>query len=395
MSDLFGNSKGIVGYLTALGSVALVTLILAPFHGHINATTIALALLLVVLITATFFGSRPALLASLLGVLCFNFFFLPPFYTLSIAAPENWIAFGAFSITAIIAGQLSSYARRRAAESEERRKEIERLYHELQAAFEQASQAEALRRSERLKSALLDAVTHDLRTPLTSIKASATTLLEDLNARLDGEFSGDNDSLQLDDEGRREFLEIIDEESDRLNKFIEGMVSLARVKAGAAHLRKSRIGVEEIINNAIDRAKNRLDAHEVRLEIEPELPIVSVDADSIAEVVYTLLDNAAKYSPKASRIRILARRAENEAIEIAVEDEGRGIPREMRGKVFDKFFRADETDAHTTQGGLGLGLAIARGIVESQGGKIWIEDGQSGFKTRFTFQIPIGDEVEK
>jgi K+-sensing histidine kinase KdpD len=390
MSILFGNSKGIVGYLTALGSVSLMTLILAPFHGHINSTTIALALLLVVLITATFFGSRPALLAGLLGVLCFNFFFLPPFYTLSIAEPENWIAFAAFSITAIIAGQLSSYARRRAAESEERRKEIERLYNELQAAFEQASQAEALRRSERLKSALLDAVTHDLRTPLTSIKASATTLLEDLNARLDRELSNGNDSLQLDDEGRREFLEIIDEESDRLNKFIEGLVSLARMKAGALHLRKSWSGIEEIINNAIDRAKKRLESHHILLEIEPELPVILVDADSIAEVVYTLLDNAAKYSPKASRIRIHARRAENENIEIAVEDKGRGIAVGMREKVFDKFFRADEDDAHTTQGGLGLGLAIARGIVESQGGKIWIEDGRDGFTTRFTFQIPIG-----
>lgn len=394
MLNLFGNSKGIAGYLAAAGSVGLVTLILAPSHAHINSTTVALALLLVVLIIATFFGSRPALLASFLGVLSFNFFFLPPFYNLSIAEPQNWIAFGAFLITAIIAGQLSSYARRRAAESEERRREIERLYNEMQAAFEQASQAEAFRRSERLKSALLDAVTHDLRTPLTSIKASATTLLEDLNARLDRELPVDNNSLQLDDEGRLEFLEIIDEESDRLNKFIEAMVSLARVQAGALHLRKSWSAIEEIVNNAIDRAKNLLDAHQISMEIEPHLPVVFVDADSIAEVVYTLLDNAAKYSPKASRIRILARRAENENIEIAVEDCGRGVAAGMREKVFDKFFRAGETDAHTTAGGLGLGLAIARGIVESQGGKIRIEDGRDGFTTRFAFQIPIGDDLK-
>jgi K+-sensing histidine kinase KdpD len=166
-------------------------------------TTVALALLLVVLIIATIYGSRPALFASLLGVLCFNFFFLPPFYTFTISESQNWIAFGAFLVTAIIAGQLSSYARQRAAESEERRKEIERLYNELQAAFEQASQTEALRRSEQLKSSLLDAVTHDLRTPLTSIKASATTLLEDLRGKLSKQSFADNDSLQLDDEGRR------------------------------------------------------------------------------------------------------------------------------------------------------------------------------------------------
>jgi two-component system sensor histidine kinase KdpD len=128
MANLFGNSKGILGYVAALGGVALVTLLLAPFHERINSTAIALALLLVVLIIATGFGSRPALLASLLGVLSFNFFFLPPLYTFTIAEPQNWIAFGSFMVTALIAGQLSSYARRRAEESERQRTEIERLY---------------------------------------------------------------------------------------------------------------------------------------------------------------------------------------------------------------------------------------------------------------------------
>jgi two-component system sensor histidine kinase KdpD len=116
-----------------------------------------------------------------------------------------------------------------------------------------------------------------------------------------------------------------------------------------------------------------------------------VDAGSIAEVIYTLLDNGAKYSPPGSKIRISARRAENETVEIVVEDEGRGIREEMREKVFDKFFRDDEEeDIHTTASGLGLGLAIARGIVESQGGRIWIENGADNFKTKFVFNIPIG-----
>lgn len=392
MTNLLGNSKGIVGYLAALVGVAAVTLSLAPFHAEINSTTVALALLLVVLFVATVFGSRPALLASLIGVLSFNFFFLPPLYTFTIAAPQNWVAFGSFLVTALVAGQLSSYARRRAEESERRRIEIERLYNELQAAFEQASQTEAFRRSEQLKSALLDAVTHDLRTPLTSIKASATTLLEDLRGRLEKSPVTDENSLRLDDEGRREFLEIINEESDRLNKFIEGMVNLAKVEAGALHLQKSWSQIEAIIDNAVDRAKNRLDSYQITIEIERELPVVSVDANSLVEVVYTLLDNAAKYSPKKSKIRISARRARNETIEISVEDCGQGIPENMRERVFDKFFRADEDEIHTTASGLGLGLAIARGIVESQGGRIWVEDGRDGFTTRLAFQIPVGDD---
>ena len=259
-------------------------------------------------------------------------------------------------------------------------------------AFEQASQAEALRRSEQLKSALLDAVTHDLRTPLTSIKASATTLLEDSRCKLNEQTSDGNDSFQLDDEGRNEFLEIINEETDRLNKFIEGMVKLAKIEAGELHLRKNWSSVEEIINNAIERAKNRLNSHHISVELEGELPVISIDANSIAEVVYNLLDNAAKYSPEQSKIKILAHRAKNETIEFAVEDCGRGVPKEIRESIFNKFFRVSEKEIPNTSSGLGLGLAIARGIIESQGGKIWVEDGEDGYQTRFAFQIPIGND---
>ncbi|HEX8249823.1 MAG TPA: DUF4118 domain-containing protein [Pyrinomonadaceae bacterium] len=393
MTNLFRHSKGITGYLIAFAGVCAMTFLLAPFHDHINDTTISLALLLVVLVVATIFGSRPALFASLLGVLSFNFFFLPPVYTFTIADGQNWVAFAAFLVTALIAGQLSSYARRRAEESEQRRQEIERLYNELQSAFEQASQAEALRRSEQLKSSLLDAVTHDLRTPLTSIKASVTTLIEDQETKINKRATNGS-FLQLDDEGRGEFLDIINEETDRLNQFIEGMVGLAKVEAGALHLRKSWSQVEEIINNAVDRAKIRLSDYRILIEIERDLPAILVDAGSLSEVVYTLLDNAAKYSPKHSKIRISTRRAENETVEISVEDEGKGISVEMREKVFAKFFRATETDIHMTSSGLGLGLAIARGIIESQGGSIRIEDGRDEYATRAVFTVPIGD-IEK
>jgi K+-sensing histidine kinase KdpD len=367
-------------YFFAAAGVALITAVLAPFQSHLNSATVSLALLLVVLFVAVIFGSRPAFLASALGVLSFNFFFLPPFHTFTISEPQNWIAFGSFLVTALIAGQLSSYARRRAEESEQRRREIEKLYHELQEAFEQASQAEALRRSEKLKSSLLDAVTHDLRTPLTSIKAAVTTLLDDKKNKF------------LDTEGRTEFLEIINEETDRLNEFIEGMVGIAKIEANALRLKKSWSAVEEIVNNAIERAKTRLEPHEVALNIERDLPNILVDAHAVSEVVYTLLDNAAKYSPKNSKIRISARQTQNNTVEIAVEDQGRGISAEMREQVFSKFFRVSEDSIHTTESGLGLGLAIARGIVESQGGRIWVEDGSPGFKTKFVFVVPIGGE---
>ncbi len=367
-------------YLTAIIGISLLTLVLYHLQPQINPITVSLILLLFILFTATFFGSKTAILTSLLAMLSLNFFFLEPVGTLTIYHSENWIALIAFLAVSLTAGQLSAKAKKRA-------EEAERLYSELQIAFKQASEAEALRQSEKLKSALLDAVTHDLRTPLTSIKASVTTLLE--NSK---EPENDEDSLKLNDEDFNEFLEIINEETDRLNKFIENIVGLAKIEANVLHLRKKRSEVEEIVNNAIERGKNQLKNFQIIIEIDEDIPSIFVDAHSISEVVYTLLDNAAKYSPNQFEIRISAKEIPDNLIEISVEDKGRGIAPEIREKIFDKFFRANQDDVHTTSGGIGLGLAIAKGIIESQGGKIWAEPGRDEFVTRFVFQIPIGDD---
>ena len=370
-------------YLVAIGSIALTTAVLEPFHARLSSTTVALALLVVILFTATFIGRNPALLASGVAMLCFNYFFLPPVRTWTISEPQNLIAWAAFIITAITAGELSAYARRRAEETERGKQEIERLYQELQTAFAQASHAEALRQSEQLKSALLDAVTHDIRTPLTSIKAAVTSLLDDER----------NEEFQLDAEGKKEFLEIINEETDRLHYFTEGMIELARLEANALQLRRNWSSVEEIVAAALERAQELLKQHRTSVEIEAELPAIRVDAKAVAQVVYTLLDNAAKYSPAGTLIKITAQRADNELVEIAVNDEGRGIPATLRERVFDKFFRAtlDEKEK-VVVGGLGLGLAIARGIIASHGGHIWITEGENKRGTRVVFSVPIGDE---
>src|SRR5215211_8649105 len=182
------------GYVAAALSIGALTLLLKTVGAHVNAATVSLALLLNVLFVATRWGSLPALFASILAMLCFNFFFLPPFATFTIAATDNWVALLAFLITAVTAGQLSASAKRRAEEAETGRREIERLYAELRDAFQRASHAEALRQSEKLKSALLDAVTHDLRTPLTSIKASVTTLLDEARGKKGGGRSIDLDA---------------------------------------------------------------------------------------------------------------------------------------------------------------------------------------------------------
>ena len=374
------------GYVAAVLSVGLLTLVLKIIGSHLNAATVSLALLLNVLFVATRWGSWPALLASILAMLCFNFFFLPPFSTFTIAATDNWIALLAFLITAVTAGQLSARAKRRAEEAEFGRREIERLYAELRDAFQRASHAEALRQSEKLKSALLDAVTHDLRTPLTSIKASITTLLDEVRGRIEP-------PVTLDPDSRVEMMEVIDEESDRLSRFINGLIELARIEAGELQLRRRLGAVDEMISAALLRAAPITRNHRVELQVEKELPGVRVDERAVSEVVYTLIDNAAKYSPKGSNIRLLARRAGNE-IQMAVEDEGPGIPKDLRERVFDKFFRATRDGDVTTREptGTGMGLAIAKGIVEAHEGRIWIESGEGGKGTRVVFTLPTGDE---
>ena len=285
------------GYIGAVLGTSLVTGALAPFQQQINSTTVALAFLLVVLFIALFWGSRPALLASVLGVFSLNFFFLPPLYTLSIAHLQNWVALEYFFTTALAVGQLSGRAKRRAEEAEAQKRQIERLYQELQSAFERASEAEALRQSEKLKSALLDAVTHDLRTPLTSIKASITTLLDEVRGR-----SQEDQVVALDSESRLEMMEVIDEESDRLNRFIGGLIELARIEAGELRLRRRWGMVDEIISAALQRAESLTNGRPVEVNIEPELPAVRVDERAVSEVVYTLVDNAAKYSPAGAAI---------------------------------------------------------------------------------------------
>ena len=373
------------GYVVAVLSVGALTLVLKLLGGHVNATTVSLALLLSVLFIATRWGSLPALLASLLAMLCFNFFFLPPFGTFEIAATDNWIALFAFLITAVTAGQLSARAKKRAEEAEHGKREIGRLYAELREAFERASHAEALRQSEKLKSALLDAVTHDLRTPLTSIKASITTLLDEVRGE---------PPLALDQESRIEMMEVIDEESDRLNRFINGLIELARIEAGELQLRRRWGVVDEIISAALTRAEPITRQHRIEVEVEKELPGVRVDERAVSEVVYTLIDNAVKYSAPGSRIRILAQRAGDDLVQMAVEDEGRGIAPDLREQVFDKFFRATRDGDVTTRQptGTGMGLAIAKGIVEAHGGKIWIEATTAGEGTRVVFALPIGDD---
>src|SRR5436190_2686056 len=231
-------------------------------------------LLLDVVVVARLWGTGPALVSAATGAAAYSYYFLPP-AGFGIEDAEDWIAFVTFTVTAVIAGELASRAERRAAEAQAGRHEIERLYQELQSAFERASEAEAARRNEHLKAALLDALTHNLRTPLTAIKAAVTALIRP------GVWAHNSD---LSDEGREELLHVIDEESDRLNRFIE---ALSRPDGGepAQPLHLRAVDVNDVIQPAVHRADILTRDHRLSLAIDDGLQTLSVDAASMAEVL--------------------------------------------------------------------------------------------------------------
>lgn len=372
------------GYSLSVLSIGATTVVLKLIGPHINPTTVALAFLLIILVAARTWGSGPAVAAALVGILSFNFLFLPPYGTFAIRDPDNWIAFIAFMLTAITVGQLSGNAKQRAEEAESAKSEVERLYYELQDSFERSSQAKALKQSERLKSALLDAVTHDFRTPLTSIKASATAMLDEIYG-----IERDKTEPVLDKEARKEMLQVIDEEADRLDRFVDSLTKLARIDAGDMRLQLKQASVDEIVSTALKRAEPRTRTHRMEVWID-DLPLVTVDEHAISEAIYTLIDNAAKYSPTDSAIIVRAKR-NKDTIQISVEDRGPGIRADVRDRVFEKFFRAmrdgDISDRRVP--GSGMGLAIARGIVEAHHGRVWVEDAEGGTGAKFVIELPI------
>lgn len=361
-------------YAFAILAADITVALLVWLRQHLDLTTVALVMVLAVTFCALLWKSGPALVASIISAFCFNYFFMVPYGSLAIAERQDVVAFTAFVAISLIIGQLSARVEARASQAEARRVEIESLYDKLRQVTEDAAEAELLRRSEKLKSALLDAVTHDLRTPLTSIKAAVTTILSELPK---------DDNYQL------ELLQVIDEESDRLNRFIQEMMDLARLENGGLDMRHSEISVAEIVETALDRAAPLLANHSVEVDLAASLPDLTVDAVSFSQVLYSLLDNASKYSPANSRIAIAAETREASVL-LSVRDNGPGIPRDLREKVFEKFFRG--TAAGAKRAGFGLGLSIAKGIVEAHGGRIWVES-STGLGTTFSFTIPTLESV--
>jgi two-component system, OmpR family, sensor histidine kinase KdpD len=234
------------------------------------------------------------------------------------------------------------------------------------------SDAKMLAETERLRAALLTSISHDLRTPLASILGSVSSLRS---------YPDRYDAAQ-----REELLATLQGEAERLNRFVANLLDMTRLESGAIELRLDLFDLAEIVGAALHRASDVLAHHCVDVDVAPDLPMVRVDAVLFEQVLFNLLDNAAKYAPGASRIGLLARR-EGEAVVIEICDEGPGIPIADRERVFDKFYRVQAQDRR--RAGTGLGLAICRGFVEAHGGLISAHNRPAGGGAMIRITLPV------
>ncbi|MDQ2785478.1 MAG: DUF4118 domain-containing protein [Chloroflexota bacterium] len=239
--------------------------------------------------------------------------------------------------------------------------------------IDEATRTAALEEADHLKSALLAAVSHDLRTPLASIKASATSLLQE--------------DVHWDATVQREFLVAIDEETDRLTRLVSNLLDLTRIQGGVLRPEKDWYDIDELIISVTDRLAPLLHGHPLRTEIAADLPPVAFDFVEIGQVLTNLIENAAKYSDPGSAIDVVADRIEA-AIRIRVADRGYGIPAADRAYVFDPFFRVRRDGRTRRVGGAGIGLAICKGFVEAHGGEIALESRINDGST-VTFTLPL------
>jgi two-component system, OmpR family, sensor histidine kinase KdpD len=490
------------GWKAYAGTTVMVLLALGlglALQQYLESLNIALVFLTAVLGSAVAYGLRPALFASLLSVFAYNFFFLPPLYTTTIADPENVIALASFVIVAVIVSNLASRVRSQAIAARQRAETTEQLYlfsRKLSAALtledllwatashvalmlklrvvlmpaeagapvlaasyppedgmadidhaaarwcwvnnrpagrdcevhgeashlflpmhtsrgvvaviglaadrpgallsadqrrlldalcDQAAlaiervhlardvdRARLVAETDRLRTALLTSISHDLRTPLASILGSATSLKTQPEA--------------LDETAKREMISTIQEEAERLNRFIGNLLDMTRLESGAIVPRSSMADLSEIVGSALERASRILEAHPVEVRLPADLPMLTLDVVLFEQVLFNLLDNAAKYAPARSTIRLQAEQ-KGEEVQLQIIDEGDGIPAADLDRIFDKFYRVHAADRR--RAGTGLGLAICRGFVEAMGGRIEAGNRPDRAGAVFTLTLPV------
>ncbi len=295
-----------------------------------------------VLPIAVWYGLGYAIVVSVASMLAFNFFFLPPLHTLAMTDSENWVALAVYLVTAVVVSELAAVARRRSMA---------------------AVEAEALRRSDAVKTAVLHAVSHDLRSPLTAIRAAG-----------DGLASG---SVHLDEADRAELLDTIRLETARLERLVSNLLDLSRLEAGAARPQPELWPIDELISRALEALG--ADAARVSIVDASGTPPVRVDAAQLERVLVNVLENALRLSSPADPVVVTVEHSDDE-IRIRVSDRGPGVAQDDLERIFEPF-------EHGGGRGTGLGLAIARGFAEANACRLWAES-RPGSGATFVLALP-------
>ncbi len=317
----------------AIGAIAAITWSYSAFLHVVNTTTVAMTFLLVVLVTAATSRLRVAVIASVAAMLSFNFFFLPPVGTLTIADPSNWVALFAFLAVSLVASKMSAAARDREALA-------------------------ATRQSEELKSALLASLSHDLRTPLTAIRVAATNL----------------QNAALNDAARREQSDLVLTEVERLTRLFQNILDMTRIDAGAVDSRLQWVHPLEVLEAARDQVEHTLRAHPLKMRSRDDV-LVKLDPRLTSAALSHVLENAAQYSDEGAPICIEAG-VRNDELTIRIRDHGSGIAADEMPNLFRRFYRGSRAVQYVS--GTGMGLSIARGLLAAEGARIWAENADGG-----------------
>lgn len=336
-----------------LGVLTAVTALLVRFRDNVQPTHVALGYLLLVQAASARGGRLLGAAIAVVAFLSFDFFLLPPYGTLRLSDPLDWFVLGAFLLASMISAHLLT--RLRASIEDARR------------LGEEAAEARALKAAHRAKDAVLASVSHDLRTPLTTIKALAQELAE----------TGDERAIT------------IAEESDRLNRFVADMLDLSRLEAGAIALSLQPNEAEDLVGAAAQRISGQLKGRSLRVSVTPsgELLFGRFDFVHTLRAIVNLLENAVRYSPPDGAVDLAVHREGRELV-ITVSDRGPGINEAECERVFDAFYRGEGSAPEST--GLGLGLSIARGLISTQGGQL-LYRARDGGGAVFEIRLPAVD----
>jgi K+-sensing histidine kinase KdpD len=319
-------------------------------------------------------GLPDALVAAACSFFLVDFFFVRPVHSLQFADSTDVINLAVFLGTAGLVGSLGS--RRRAAQrrAENLAGELQQANIELARLADTERQIRALEETDRVRREFLANVSHELRTPMGSILTGTTTLLR-------------KPSLPEDLRGE---VEALARESRRLDRLVSDLLEMTRIEGGIVEVQPAEVDLTEAVTAAVDRLHRHSPGRTVRMEVPPAIPEVMADWNRLGQVLDNLLENADHAAPDGSPIRVTAAPAEGGMIVVRVIDSGPGVPVALRAQIFDRFVRGGQTDS-VRAAGMGLGLPIVRGLVEAQGGHVWLEDADAGEGASFAFSLPAAD----